>query len=101
MTFVPQPSGTVSDVVIDNGTISFTTDAVGVPHLIKVSYFPNWTTEDADGPYRVTPSLMVVTPTTEQVTLEFRNTWAENIGIGFTLIGLALFPILARRRRTE
>ncbi len=101
VTFVPQPSGTVSDVVIDNGTISFTTDAVGVPHLIKVSYFPNWTTEDADGPYRVTPSLMVVTPTTEQVTLEFRNTWAENIGIGFTLIGLALFPILARRRRTE
>ncbi len=97
---MPQPGGSVSDVFVDDGTISFTTDAVGVPHLIKVSYFPNWTTDDADGPYRVTPSLMVVTPTTEQVTLEFRNTWAENLGMALSLVGVALFPIVVWRRRT-
>lgn len=98
VTFVPQPGGTVSDIVVDGGTISFTTDAVGVPHLIKVSYFPNWTTDDADGPYRVTPSLMVVTPTTNRVTLEFENTWAENVGMALSLVGIALIPILRRRR---
>lgn len=101
VTYVPQPGGSTRDVIVDDGTISFTTDAVGVPHLIKVSYFPNWTTDDADGPYRVTPSLMVVTPTTEQVTLEFRNTWAENLGMALSLIGIALFPILRLRRRSE
>lgn len=99
ITFVPQPGGNVTDVIVDNGTISFTTDAVGVPHLVKVSYFANWATDDGDGPYRVTPSLMVVTPTTERVTLEFRNTWAENLGVALTILGLAWFPIRARLRR--
>lgn len=101
VTYVPQPGGNVSDVVVENGTISFTTDAVGVPHIIKVSYFPNWSTRDADGPYRVTPSLMVVTPTTEHVTLEFTNTWAENIGMALSIVGIGIFPFALRRRRAS
>ena len=78
----------VSDVVIDNHNISFTTTAVGVPHLVKTSYFPNWTATGADGPYRATPSLMVVVPTSEQVSLEFANTWTENVGMALTVLSL-------------
>jgi hypothetical protein len=96
--------GVVSDVVLEPHRISFHTTAVGVPHLVKVSYFPNWQATNAEGPYRATPSLMVVVPTDEDVTLDFRNTWAENGGMlvtGVALLGLAGLGVarLVRRRR--
>ena len=96
--------GRVSNVVLENHRISFTTTAVGVPHMVKVSYFPNWQAEGAEGPYRAAPSLMVVVPTQENVVLEFRNTTAENIGIALTVLalgGLAAYAYLLRRERRE
>ncbi len=42
------------------------------PVLVKVSYFPNWHASGADGPWRVTPNLMVVVPTSHDVTLILR-----------------------------
>jgi hypothetical protein len=91
-------SGVVTDVITDDHRISFTTTAVGLPHLVKVSYFPNWTAEGAEGPYRAAPSLMVVVPTSEQVVLEFKNTTAENLGMALTLIGLVGLGVYAYRR---
>ena len=97
-------TGTVSDVVVEDEFISFHTTAVGVPHLIKVSYFPNWKAEGADGPWRASPSLMVVVPTQPDVTLEFGRTWAEWGGLSLTALGvLALVSRLIeffRRKRT-
>jgi hypothetical protein len=83
------PEGAVSDIVVDNHRISFTTTAIGVPHLVKVSYFPNWAAKGADGPWRASPSLMVVVPTSADVVLEFEDTWAETAGKVGTLVGLA------------
>lgn len=97
-------AGIVTDYVSDDHRISFTTSAVGVPHLVKTSYFPNWTAEGADGPYRAAPSLMVVVPTGEQVVLEFKNTSAENLGMALTLIafvGLGVYAYRRSRRRSE
>ena len=97
-------SGAVTDVVSDDHRISFTTSAVGVPHLVKVSYFPNWTAEGAEGPYRAAPSLMVVVPTREQVVLEFKNTYAENLGMALTLtalVGMGVYAYQRHRRRTR
>lgn len=90
----------VSDVVVDDHRISFTTNAVGVPHMIKVSYFPNWKAEGADGPYRAAPSLMVVIPTSEDVELTFERTWVEHFGNGLsfvTLAGLVVWWLWSRR----
>jgi hypothetical protein len=84
------PADAVSNVVVEDHRISFHTTAVGVPHLVKVSYFPNWTTEGADGPWRAAPSLMVVVPTQEDVVLEFDNTWAETGGMIVSVIGIGL-----------
>ena len=70
-----------------------------MPHLVKVSYFPNWTVEGADGPFRAAPSLMVVVPTGEQVVLEFRNTTAESFGMALTLIALVALAVYAYRRQ--
>jgi hypothetical protein len=97
------PAGAVSDVVVEDHRISFHTTAVGVPHLVKVSYFPNWIAEGAEGPWRAAPSLMVVVPTSENVTLEFQNTWAETGGmilsIGGILLLLVVVVVALRRRR--
>jgi len=94
------PAGAVSDIVIDDHRISFTTRAVGIPHVVKVSYFPNWTATGADGPWRATPSLMVVVPVEEDVVIEFGDTWAETGGKALTLVGaLALAGSAAAARR--
>ena len=49
---------------------------VGLPKpvLVKVSYFPNWKVSGASGISRVTPNLMVVTPTSRHVSMHFGYT---------------------------
>jgi hypothetical protein len=89
----------VSDVVIEDHSISFTTTAVGVPHLVKTSYFPNWQATGADGPYRAAPSLMIVVPTQEQVSLEFGQTWTETVGRLLTVVALIFVVWWWRRSR--
>ncbi|HEX6946800.1 MAG TPA: hypothetical protein VF246_05580 [Acidimicrobiia bacterium] len=83
-----QARGEVSEIVVDHHRISFRTEAVGAPHLVKVSYFPNWKATGAEGPWRATPSLMVVVPTQNEVVLEFVDTMPETVGKILTLLGV-------------
>ena len=53
----------VTAVTQTDSTVSFHVSRVGTPVLVKVSYFPNWHVTGGDGPWRVTPNLMVVVPT--------------------------------------
>ncbi|MBN2114612.1 MAG: hypothetical protein JW785_10870 [Acidimicrobiia bacterium] len=97
-------TGEVSEVVLEPHRISFRTTAVGVPHLVKVSYFPNWKATGAEGPFRAAPSLMVVVPTSEEVVLDFRNTLPEYAGMALSVGGVggvAVLLLLARRRRRQ
>ena len=96
-------SGQVTDVEITDHRISFRTTAVGVPHLIKVSYFPNWEATGAEGPFKAAPSLMVVIPTQEEVELEFARTWAENLGMlsTFGSVGALIYFAVRRRRQRK
>ena len=52
-------------------SISFHVDKVGVPVVVKESYFPNWQVHGADGPYRLAPNLMVVIPRQHDVSLTY------------------------------
>ena len=93
-------SGAVVLTTFDDHEVGFTTEAVGVPHLVKVSYFPNWQVDGGEGVYRIAPSLMLVVPAEEEVTLQFANTWVENLGMALTVvsvIGLTAYGV--RRRR--
>ncbi len=83
----------VRNVLIEDERISFETSAIGVPHLVKVSYFPNWKAVGADGPYLAAPSLMVVVPTEETVVLEFRQTWVEYAGFALTVVSILFLVI--------
>ena len=96
-------SGTVSDIVLEDHRIAFKTTALGAPHLIKVSHFPNWTARGAAGPFPASPSLMIVIPTQEDVELTFEYTWPELSGFVLTGAGigfLATLWLVKRRRRS-
>jgi hypothetical protein len=93
----------VTAVSQTDSAISFHVSRVGTPVLVKVSYFPNWHASGADGPWRVTPNLMVVVPTSHDVTLSYGRSTADDLGQFATLIGLValvvLFVVPAVRRR--
>lgn len=86
------------DALIEGDEISFTTDAVGEPHVVEVSYFPNWRVEGALGPYRIAPSLMAVVPTQADVRLHYERTWAEWLGVSLTLLAIAALALTPTRR---
>ncbi len=105
---VPEPKTVVSDVVQTDSSVSFHVDRVGTPVEVKVSYFPNWTASGADGPWRVAPNLMVVVPTSHDVTLTYGTSGPQRAGELITLVALAAAAAVAisgrrarRRRRTS
>ena len=100
---VPEPKTTVSDVRQSDQSISFHVDRVGVPVEVRVSYFPNWRASGADGPYRAAPNLMVVVPTSHDVTLTYGRSAANTLGQLLTFLAVAavvvLFVVDRRARR--
>ena len=91
---MPEPTTTVSDVRQSDQSISFHVDRVGVPVEVRVSYFPNWVASGASGPYRVAPNLMVVVPTSHDVTLTYGRTAADDLGLVLTLAAVAAVVVL-------
>jgi hypothetical protein len=79
----------VSKVHVGDNSVSFDVNTTGVPVLVKVSYFPNWHASGAKGPWRVTPNLMVVIPTSHHVSLHYGYTPVDVLGILLSLLGLA------------
>src|SRR5690606_8615670 len=71
------------------------------PILVKVSYFPNWEASGAEGPWRITPNLMVVVPTAETVELTYGRTGVDLLASGLTVVGVAVAVLLARRPSRE
>lgn len=72
---------------VEREKIEFYTTAIGKPHLVKVSYFPNWKVTGAKGPYLVSPSLMMLIPTQNKVTLYYGMTPANRIGVTLAVSG--------------
>jgi hypothetical protein len=104
---VPVQPTTVSDITMKDESISFDVTRLGTPVVVKIPYFPNWHAAGAEGPWEVTPNLMVVVPTSHHVTLAYGTSgadWAGYVasGLGILLvITFALVPPVsyARRRR--
>ena len=80
----------VSNISSADNDIRFDVDQIGSPVLVKASYFPNWKASGAKGPYRVTPNMMVVIPTSNHVELHYGYMPADALGHLLTLGGLAL-----------
>jgi len=84
----------ITDLIIMNDKISFFTDSPGELHLIKVSYFPNWTITNGKGPFRTSPSFMSVIPDNEYVEIIFEKTSVEKNSFYFSLFSLILSLII-------
>ncbi|MGI5939769.1 MAG: 6-pyruvoyl-tetrahydropterin synthase-related protein [Thermoleophilia bacterium] len=98
--------GMVTGEKMENERLSFDTTAIGQPHWVKVSYFPNWHVKGAQGPYLVSPSFMMVIPTQSHVTLYYGRTAVNTVGqtlevlAWLLLLGLSIWRgVLWRRRR--
>jgi hypothetical protein len=100
------PSVSVTQVKIGLQSLSFHVSRIGVPMLVKISYYPRWHVTGATGPYRVSPNLMVVVPTSRDVSLTYTSTPALSVGnivSDLTVLAgcVAIFFVLKRRRRAR
>jgi hypothetical protein len=86
----------VTDIDEDVDKISFTVDEIGKPVVVKTSYYPNWEAHGAEGPYRLSPNLMVVVPTEHEVTLTYGLTGVDWLGRIATLLGIVGLVLLIR-----
>jgi hypothetical protein len=90
--------------MVGNQELRFHTDQVRVPHVVKVSWFPNWRAEGAEGPWMLSPGLMVVVPTQPDVRLVYRDTLFETAGAAMAwmavivLVGAAGIDLYRRVR---
>jgi 6-pyruvoyl-tetrahydropterin synthase related domain len=89
----------VSNIKKNNVDISFTVDRIGVPVVVKTSFFPNWTAQGAKGPYRSMPNFMVVIPTSKNVKLHYGYSGADKVGYLATFTAIAGVVLLHRTRR--
>ena len=93
----PLPPVSVTDITTGVDSISFHVDRIGVPVMVRTSFFPNWEASGADGPWRATPNLMVVVPTGNEVTLTYGRTGVDVVAILLSLFGLVALVVLAGR----
>ena len=94
---VDLPEVRISDFKSEQDSVSFTVDKVGVPVLVRVSYFPNWKVDGAEGPYRAAPNMMVVVPTDNEVRLHYSSSLIDKVAYLLTLIGIIVVVYWWRR----
>ena len=88
----------VSNITSSDDEVKFDVDKPGVPVLVKVSYFPNWKVSGGEGPYRVTPNLMVVVPTSTHVRLYYGYVGIDYVANALTLFGIVALFLLFRAK---
>ena len=81
---VALPGGVEVDETVEPESLTVTTNRVGHPLLVKISFHPRWRVEGADGPYLVSPALMLVVPRQPTVRLVYARNWADHLGLALT-----------------
>ncbi len=92
-------SESVTHVEVGLQRVSFHVSRVGVPTLVKISYYPRWHATGATGPFRVSPNFMVVVPTAHDVVLTYGSTPAVSVGNLLTDLTVGLGVAVAWRAR--
>jgi len=90
-------TGSIRDEVVTDDSIRFRTSAIGLPHIVKVSWFPNWKVRGARNVYCVSPGFMLVFPEQETVELYYGTTASD--GVGYVLTGLGCLGVVLAARK--
>jgi tetratricopeptide (TPR) repeat protein len=96
-----QGRGVIKEIIRPE-EIVIETENIGLPHLVRVSYHPNWHVEGADRIYLVSPSFMLIYPTQERVRLYFGPSFPNYLGYALSFLGVLFvigYPLLGHRFR--
>jgi hypothetical protein len=80
---------------VNNEEIVFKTNCVGKPHIIRISYFPNWKVDGASRIYMVSPSFMLLFPEKQEVRVWYGSIFVDYLGDLLTIAGLAIVIYLS------
>jgi len=86
----------ISNEKVDHFNINFTTKEVGKPHIIKVTYSPNFKSKNGEKIYPVSPGFMMIIPTTSEVKIIIGSNKYEIIGLILTLL---IIPLIIFRKK--
>ncbi|VVB54906.1 6-pyruvoyl-tetrahydropterin synthase related domain; membrane protein [uncultured archaeon] len=79
----------------ENERLEFNTTCPGKPHIISISYFPNWKTLGASDPIMVSPAFMLITPTSNHVILYYGHTTGDYIGTIASILSITAIILLS------
>ncbi len=98
---VPLPGGVEVRSLLGPERVAITTNRPGHPLLVKISYHRRWRADGADGPYLVSPGLMLIVPRQQEVRLVYGKDLSDHLGLVLSLGGLALLvgSTLVRRQK--
>lgn len=93
------PAAKISDVAVADERVSFRTDSVGTPVIIRMGYSPQWRVRGGEGIWHGSPHAMIVIPTEEYVEVYYAHPRSEMAGVGISVacIGWLLYGAYRRR----
>jgi tetratricopeptide (TPR) repeat protein len=78
--------------------MTFETEAVGQPHLIKIAYHPRWKLVSKGTLQIAGPGFMLVVPQEREIQLDYGHTWVGTLGM-FATLGCLLYLALFSWRK--
>ena len=99
-TALPAESCRIWDEKVADNSISFKTTGIGLPHIVKCTYYPNWKVRGAKN-YMVTPCFMLVYPEQEEVELYYGSTLSDYAGRFLSALGLAVSVLFLSMRSRD
>lgn len=99
----PVEPGTASETIpriveFDRERLVFETEAVGQPHIIRMTFHPRWKSTSGEAVYLVEPSFMLVIPQNKRVELVYGWSWGDYVGAVFTIISICIIGIVVALR---
>jgi hypothetical protein len=96
---VPLPGGVEVRERVEPEGVWLETSRPGHPLLVKIAYHPRWRAEGADGPYLVSPGMMMIVPRQREVRLRYARTASDVAGWALSAFGIAWLALRRRRAR--
>jgi hypothetical protein len=98
------PPVKITRLKMGQSSVSFHVDRTGIPVEVKESYYPWWSAQGAEGPWRLAPDYLVVVPTSHTVVLTASPGTVENVSWVISILAVVATAGLAiwdRRRRRQ